>query len=42
MIIQGIKRSLSLEEINDKYGFVNPTPKYEKCIYLKEKLLKAL
>lgn len=33
MIIHGIKRSLSLEEINSKYGFVNPTPKYEK-IYI--------
>lgn len=33
MIIQGIKRGLTLDEINDKFGFVNPTPKYEK-IYI--------
>ena len=41
MIIQGIKRSLSLEEINDKYGFVNPTPKYEKMYIPKREIIEG-
>lgn len=36
MIIQGIKRGLTLDEINSKFGFIDPTPKYEKYIFLEE------
>ena len=41
MIIHGIKRSLSLEEINSKYGFVNPTPKYEKIYIPKREIVNG-
>lgn len=41
MIIHGIKRSLSLDKINEKYGFVNPTSNYERVYIPKREIVSG-